>query len=71
MSVWDGEDYWPDPAPGRDAVVWSVAGKVLLLVAIVAAIAALWALTSPITQQHTDATLGPPMGARVDPGEPG
>ncbi len=62
----DGD--WQMPAPGREAVALSVAHKIILLVAIVAMIVGLWALTSPQAQNQTDETLGPPMGTNTQLG---
>ena len=66
-GLWEApaEGDWLKPTPGRDAVALSVAHKIILLVAIVAVITGLWALTSPRAQTQTDATLGPPMGTNT------
>lgn len=83
-AVYPVVDRWDDeyPAgprlgvfhPGRQEIVISFAHKLVLLLAIVAVVAGLWALTSQPVARGTgagDATLGSPIvpspGIAVDP----
>lgn len=71
VSRW--EDEFPSEtavrltSPQPEDIAISMAYKAFLLIAVIAMISGVWALTSgpASTPEVSDATLGPPMGANV------